>query len=267
VPRLTVTIVAQDEADRIGRAVDSVRWADEVLVLDGGSADDTAAIARRHGARVVHHPWEGYARQKNRAVALASHDWILGLDADEAPSEELAASIREALRDPGPHTAFRCNRRNHYLGRPIRWCGWYPDRRIRLFHRAHGRWVGPDPHDHVQADGPVAHLIGDLLHHSYRDLDDHRRSIERLACAWAASMHDAGRRPRAWDRLRPLAHFAKNYLLRLGVLEGYRGWLICWHGARHVGRRHALLRQRWRALPVPAPGEPLRTPPGSPSPS
>ncbi len=250
---LTVTIVAQDEADRVGRAVESVRWADEVLVVDGGSRDDTVAVARAAGARVVEHAWEGYARQKNHAVALARHDWVLGLDADEWVGPELAASIRRAVATPGPHVAFSCNRRNHYLGRPVRWCGWYPDRRVRLFHRAHGRWIGPDPHDRVETAGPVAHLAGDLLHDSYRDREDHRRSIERLAAAWAESMHARGRRARPWDRLRPAAHFLKNYLLRLGFLEGYRGLLICGYGARHVARRHRLLRQRWDQLPPPAP--------------
>lgn len=264
---LTVTIVAQDEADRIGRAVESVRWSDEVLVVDGGSSDDTVAVARAAGARVVENPWEGYAAQKNHAVTLASHDWIFGLDADETVSTELAASVRAALADPGDHVAFTCNRRNHYLGAPVRWCGWYPDRRFRLFHREHGRWIGPDPHDRVEADGPTAHLAGDLLHDSYRSVADHRRSIERLATSWAESKHAAGRRVRPWDRLRPAAHFLKNYLLRLGILEGYRGILICGYGALHVARRHRLLRQRWRQLPRPGSQRPLGTQPGTPSPS
>jgi (heptosyl)LPS beta-1,4-glucosyltransferase len=247
---VTVTIVAQDEQARIADAIRSVSWAEEVLVLDGGSRDDTVAVARGLGARVERHAWDGYASQKQRSVGLATHDWILGLDADETVSPQLAASAQAALAAPGDDVAFACNRRNHYLGQPIRWCGWYPDRRVRLFHRDHGAWVGPDPHDTVQARGPVGFLDGDLEHRSYRDVQDHLRSIRRLADVWAESMHGLGRRARPWDTtLRPAAHFLKNYLLRLGVLEGRRGVLICALGAWHVARRYRALRRRWRELP------------------
>ena len=249
-PALTVTIVAQDEQERIADAVRSVAWADEVLVVDGGSRDDTVRKAREAGARVETHPWGGYAQQKNTAVGLARNDWILGLDADERVGAQLAASIRTALAEPGGRVAFACNRRNHYLGRPVRWCGWYPDRRIRLFHREHARWIGPDPHDTVSADGDVGFLEGDLEHDSYRDVADHLLAIRRLAAAWGASMHGRGRRARPWDlTLRPLGHFLKNYLLRLGVLEGYRGVLICTLGAYHVLCKYADLRRRQLAAP------------------
>lgn len=242
---LSVTIVAQDEEDRIGDAIRSVGWADEVLVVDGGSRDRTREVARGAGARVIEHPWEGYAAQKNVAREAAIHDWILGLDADERVSPELAESIRAALAEPGERAGFACNRRNHYLGRPVRWCGWYPDRRVRLFHRAHGRWVGPDPHDSVALDGDAGRLDGDLLHDSYRSVADHRRSIGRLAEAWAAGAVLAGRRTWPWDlTLRPAGHFLKNYLLRLGILEGRRGVLICAMGALHVFTKYRALRRR-----------------------
>jgi glycosyltransferase involved in cell wall biosynthesis len=237
VPRakLSVTIVAQDEEDRLEPAIRSVDWADEVLVVDGGSTDRTPELARGAGARVIDHPWRGYAAQKNVAREAATHDWVLGLDADERVSPELGVAIRGALANPGQHHGFACNRRNHYLGRPIRWCGWYPDRRVRLFHRRHAAWVGPDPHDTVDVDGSVGPLDGDLLHDSYRSLADHRRAIERLAASWAASAAADGRRTRPWDlTLRPAAHFLKNYLLRLGFLEGRAGVLICAMGALHV---------------------------------
>jgi len=249
---LSVTIVAQDEADRIGSALRSVSWAADVLVVDGGSRDGTVEVARELGARVIEHPWEGYTDQKNYAVEHARNDWILGLDADEVVSDELASSIRSALAAPGAHRAFQLNRRNHYLGHPVRWCGWYPDSRVRLFHRSAGRWVGPDPHDRVETSGPIGRLSGDLLHDSYRSVADHRRSIQRLASAAADSMYAAGRRSRPWDRtLRPAGHFLKNYLLRLGILEGYRGALICAMGAYHVREKYRLLGERHAELPEP----------------
>lgn len=242
---LSIIIVAQDEEDRVGDAIRSVSWADEVLVVDGGSADRTRRVARDAGARVVEHPWAGYAAQKNVATAEARHDWVFGLDADERVSPELAKSIERSLASLGDCVAFECNRRNHYLGRPVRWCGWYPDRRIRLFDRRHGQWIGPDPHDTVSSEGPVGRLEGDLLHDSYRSVEDHRRSIGRLADSWATGQAEQGRRTGPWDlTLRPAGHFLKNYLLRLGFLEGYRGVLICSLGAYHVFRKYDALRRK-----------------------
>ena len=243
---LSVTIVAQDEEDRLGAAIRSVAWADEVLVVDDGR-DRTREVAGELGARVVEHPWAGYAAQKNVAMEAATHDWVFGLDADERVSPELAAGIEGVLAAPGDRVAFECNRRNHYLGRPVRWCGWYPDRRVRLFDRRSGRWIGPDPHDTVHAEGPVGRLDGDLLHDSYRSVEDHRRSIGRLSESWAVGQAERGRRTGPWDlTLRPAGHFLKNYLLRLGFLEGYRGVLICSMGAYHVYRKYDALRRRRR---------------------
>ncbi len=240
-----MTIVAQDEEDRLEAAIRSVDWADEVLVVDGGSVDRTRELALDAGARVIEHPWQGYAAQKNVAREAAAHDWVLGLDADEQVSPALGESIRAALASPGDRVGFACNRRNHYLGRPVRWAGWYPDRRVRLFHRAHGRWIGPDPHDTVRLDGPEGRLEGDLLHDSYRSVADHRRAIARLAAAWADSAAANGRRTWPWDlTLRPAGHFLKNYLLRLGFLEGRRGVLICGMGAYHVYTKYRELGRR-----------------------
>ncbi|MCK6530236.1 glycosyltransferase family 2 protein [Myxococcota bacterium] len=244
---ITVAIVAQDEEDRIGEAIDSARWADEVLVVDGGSRDRTREVAAARGARVVDHPWEGYAAQKNRAAALARHRWVLGLDADERVSPELAAELKAVLARSGggeaSPVAYTVPRRMVYLGRPMRGCGFWPDRRARVFLVGAARWEGDDPHDRLVAAGPVGHLRGELLHFSYRDLSDHLARIDRHSRDWARSAHARGRRAGLGDLLlRPPAFFAWRLLAGRGFLDGWRGVVACGLGATYVLLRFARLR-------------------------
>ncbi len=248
---ISVTIIARDEADRIGEAIRSVAFADEVLVLDSGSRDDTPAVARALGARVVLTDWPGHVAQKNRAVAEARHDWILSLDADERVGPALARAI-DRVRREGPRAAgYRVRRLNHWLGRPIRHGTWYPDRRVRLFDRRRARFVGLDPHDRVAVDGPVADLDAELLHHPYRDLDEHLRTTAAYAETWARAAAAAGRIPRWWDlAFRPPLHFVKAILLRRGFLDGPAGWTIAWLGAAGVLLKWAHLWARVRAAPA-----------------
>src|SRR5689334_7597924 len=162
--KITATIITQDEERTIERAIESLRCADEILIVDSGSTDRTVELAQNLGARVIEAGWLGFAAQKNWAAEQASHDWILSLDADEALSEALEAEIWN-LKKCGPrHDAYTMPRLARYLGRWILHSGWYPDRKVRLYERGKARWVGEFVHESVIVDGRIGHLDSNILH-------------------------------------------------------------------------------------------------------
>jgi glycosyltransferase involved in cell wall biosynthesis len=233
-------IIARDEADRLPAALRSVGFADEIVVLDSGSGDDTVAIARRLGARVIETDWPGHVAQKNRGLAEASHPWVLSIDADERVGPELAASIQAALEREPEVLGFEVARRNHWLGKRLRAGGWYPDRRLRLVRKDAARWVGTDPHDRLQVQGPTARLAGDLDHHPYRDLEEHLDTIDRYTRRFV-EVTDA--RARWWDVvLRPPWRFLKGWLIQGGIVDGWAGLQVAWLGARYTATKWRRLR-------------------------
>ena len=216
-----------DESDRIGDCLDSVAFCEEIVVVDSHSRDRTREIAAEHGARVIERDWPGHVAQKEFAIRAASNDWVLCVDADERVSPELRAEIT-ALRDAGfPGMAgWRMRRLSSYLGRWMRHGAWVPDWQLRLFDRRRCHWGGHDPHDHVQADGPVGSCSALLLHHPYRNLAEHLRTIDRYTTTMAEGLFARGKRAHAADLvLRPVARFVRAYVLKLGFLEGWRGFL------------------------------------------
>lgn len=258
-PSLSGVVIAYQEADRIADCLRSLRFCDEILVVDSGSTDGTQDLARSLGARVVERPWPGHVAQKEWAIREAQHDWVLCLDADERCTATLVAEI-EALRSSGfgEHAGYEMRRRTSYLGRWIRFGGWNPDRKLRLFDRRRGHWGGHDPHDHVKLDGSVGRLRGRLLHDAYRGLDDHLRTIERYTTIMAEGMHARGRRARPADLLtRPAARFFRFYVLKLGFLDGWRGLLIACLAARYAQLKYAKLLAMDRAEPTRTPDDAL----------
>src|SRR5712692_1313383 len=177
--RITATIITLNEELKIARAIESLRCCDEILILDSGSTDRTVELAGNLGARVIEAGWRGYAGQKNWAAEQASHDWVLSLDADEALSEALEAEIWN-LKKKGPsHDAYTMPRLARYLGRWILHCGWYPDRKVRLYHRAKAKWVGDFVHESVQVNGRVGHLESNLLHFTCDSLSAYHITMDR----------------------------------------------------------------------------------------
>jgi glycosyltransferase involved in cell wall biosynthesis len=248
VPSVSVTIITLDEAAHIAAAIDSVAWADEIVVVDAGSGDDTVALARAKGARVEVRDWPRYADQKNHAAALAHNDWILSLDADERVSPALASEIQALLEAEPARRGYRMARVTFHLGRWMRTTDFYPDYQTRLYDRRAARWQGRYVHESVQVDGGAAYLEGELLHHSYRDLRDHLDRINHYTSLWARQNHETGRRAGPLDLVvHPPAAFIRNYLLRRGFLDGTAGLLLSGINAWAVYLKFAKLWELERA--------------------
>ena len=221
---LSVAIIALNAAGQIEPCLESVAFADEVVVVDSGSTDATAEMCRRHGARVEEKEWLGFGRQKQHAVSAAKHDWVICLDVDERVSPELARSIAQAVR--GNHyRAWRMARRNRFLGRWLTHGEGYPDWSVRLFHRAHAGWSNDEVHEAVLTTAEVGTLQGDLLHESAEDIATYVAKQNRYTTLHAQALYRQGVRG-SYLRLltSPLARFLKFFLLRRGFLDGGPGF-------------------------------------------
>jgi glycosyltransferase involved in cell wall biosynthesis len=221
---VSVVIIALNAARQIEPCLKSVEFADEVLVVDSGSQDETRAIAEVAGARVVEKEWLGFGRQKQFAVGTAKHDWVLCLDVDERVSPELAAGLRVAMANPD-HFAYRMARRNRFLGRWLAYGEGYPDWSLRLFHRAHASWSNDEVHETVITTVDVGTVRGDLMHDSAEDVTSYLAKQNRYSSLHAQALYSQGVRA-GYLRLfvSPLARFIKFYFLRLGFLDGGPGF-------------------------------------------
>ena len=250
--QITATIITLNEADNIREACESVAWADEILVVDSQSTDDTRDLAAHAGARVIINPWPGFAKQKQFAVDQATHDWILSLDADERLSPELRAAIDQLRNqnDDGLADGYRVARRAFYMDRWIRGGGWYPDYQLRLFNRTRGHWRERVIHESVVMDEgtKVDTLRGDLLHYSMRDPTHHREMIEqRYAPLGAEQMFREGKRTSALQSsLAGPAAFIRSFVLKGGFRDGWAGWTIARMAGYHASLKHSILRERQR---------------------
>ncbi len=245
-PPISAIIIAHNEAEAIARALSSLACADELVVVDSGSTDATRDIAEGLGARVILHPWPGYAAQKNYAAGLARYNWILSLDADEELDTRAQAAIRE-WKNCGPRpgvAGYRLRRRARFLGHWIGHGGWYPDYKLRLFDRRQGRWQGDYVHETLQVSGAVQTLPGEILHYTCDSLEEFQERIECYAELGARELFDRGERPGALLRLlAPPWRFAHSYFCRLGFLDGYPGFLIARMEARYVREKLSKLTQ------------------------
>jgi len=225
--KLTVTVITRDEAANIAAALQSVSWADEIIVVDSQSADDTVSIARKLASRVEIREWPGYSAQKNYAASIASNDWILSLDADERVTPELATEIRELLQTPPAYSGYRIPRVAWYLGRWIRSTDWYPDYQLRLYDRRAARWNGRRVHESVESDRPPGRLRHELEHYAYRDVSDHLATIDKYTTLAAEQWLSEGRRTGPFELFfHPRLAFIRNYLLRGGFRDGAAGLLV-----------------------------------------
>jgi len=225
--KISATIITHNEERNLPRAIESLRCADEIIVVDSGSSDRTVEIAEKLGARVVESAWPGYTNQKNLAAERATHDWILSIDADESLSEALEAEIWRLKKNGPQFDAYTLPRLAQYLGRWIRHSGWYPDRKVRLYHRCKATWVGAYVHESVTVNGTVGHLESNLLHFTCDSLSEHMKTMDRYTTL-AAEQLLASREKITWGRLllEPPWTFFRTYIVKLGFLDGVEGLAI-----------------------------------------
>lgn len=245
--KISATIITFNEAAHIAAACESVAWADELIVVDSESTDDTREIASHVGARVIKRDWPGFAQQKQFATDQATNDWVFSLDADERVSDELKSSI-ERLRNAEAATladGYLISRRSFYQDRWIRGGGWYPDRQLRLFRRSAGSWEPRHIHEsfNLKPGKRVGHLTGDILHYSVVDAAHHHRMIgERYAPLAARQMLEEGRRTSALKIATAApAAFISSYFLKAGFRDGLAGLSIASFAAHHAFLKHILL--------------------------
>lgn len=250
---LSVVIIVRNEEANLGRTLASIAWAEERIVLDSGSTDRTLDIAREHGAHVFQENWKGYAAQKNSAIAKASQDWILSLDADEEVSPELATAIRQAIALPESGIdGYFITRRNLFLGRWVRHGGFYPDGKLRLFRRGKGQFAERAVHETMRVAGPTSVLHGDLIHHAYPTLAGYIDTMNRyssLGAEVAAKENRVSRSSLGFFTnvlLRPALNFFWNYGLRGGFLDGREGFLLHLYHNVYVSWKYAKAWERAR---------------------
>ncbi|MBK6766094.1 MAG: glycosyltransferase family 2 protein [bacterium] len=250
-PKLPISflVVTLNEEENLQRCLTAVDFASEIIVVDSGSTDRTLDVARSFGAITLHRDWTGYADQKNFGAERVSQPWILCVDADEVVTPELRASILIAFKQEPDCDAFDVNRHGVYAGKLINHSGWYPQWRTFVYRKHAARWVGLEPHPVVEFTGQSKRrLQGDLLHYTYRTIEEHMRKNFSSARSAARAMHKMGRRVTATDlHLRPIWAWFRSYVVQLGFLDGFYGLTIANGQAMYTFLKYAYLREILRA--------------------
>lgn len=242
-PEISAIVVCFNEEERIEDCLKSLRWCDEIVVVDSFSEDRTPEICRNYADRLIQRKWPGYREQKAFAHSQATKDWVLLVDADERVTPELRKEIVDALaRDRGAYAGYSVPRLVRYLERWWWRGGWYPDYHVRLFRRERATWGGSDPHEKILVDGKVRRLQNPLQHFSYRNIDDHLQRINRFTSISSRELKKAGGRWRLGDALlRPAARFFRSYILKRGFMEGFAGFYVAVTAAVYVFLKYAKL--------------------------
>ena len=227
--KISATIITYNEEKNISRCINSlIGIADEIVVVDSGSKDETQNIALKLGAKVIINEFKGHIQQKNFAITQTSNDWVISLDADEALSNELKKSlvkIKKKLKGDG----YKFNRLNNYCGKWIKHCGWYPDTKLRLFKKGNGCWSGENPHDkYILNSGKATYLKGDILHYTFYKISEHKAQIKKFSEISAQSLFESNKKSN-WVIIisKTIFKFIRNYFLKFGFLDGITGFHIC----------------------------------------
>lgn len=241
-PTLSVIIITKNEAHAIEECLASVAWADEIIVVDSGSTDNTVALCQSFGAKVTVTDWPGFGPQKNRALNLATCDWVLSIDADERVTTELRQDIETAITNPNNNSAFRMPRLSSYCGQFMRHSGWWPDYITRLFLRGKGRISDDLVHEHVIVDGTTKTLNSPLHHISYTNLEEVLEKTNRYSTDGAVMAYTRGKRA---SLISAITHgfwaFIRTYIIRLGFLDGKMGFILAVSNAETTYYRYLKL--------------------------
>ncbi|QNI34613.1 glycosyltransferase family 2 protein [Alloacidobacterium dinghuense] len=242
---LSVAIITKNEEANLPRTLESVRWADEVVVVDSGSTDRTIEIASLFGAKVIREGWRGFGKQKNLAIEHCTSEWVLSLDADEEVSEALAQEITQLMEMTPDIHAYFVLRRNLFLDRWIRHGGYYPDPKLRLFRKGAAWFEERAVHETLRHTGPTRTLRGDLIHHAYPTIENYIEHMNRYSTLGAEQASSKNKTSRSWPAflwnvlLNPAATFFYNYVLRLGFLDGREGLLLHLYHSAYVSWKYA----------------------------
>jgi len=249
--RISATVITFNEEANIAAALESLAWADEIVVVDSESKDRTVEIARRFTDRIYVREWPGYSAQKNFAAEQASFDWVFSLDADERVSDALANELENLKQRSDPTcAAFEMPRLAFYLGRWIKHSGWYPDYKPRLYDRRAACWAGEFVHESLEIKGQVERLVGNILHYTVRDASDHHQRIDRYTTLAARELFQKGRRATTLSMfVSPISAFLRSYILKLGFLDGAQGVAIARFAAHYVFLRNLKL---WEMRSTPS---------------
>ncbi|HKV42588.1 MAG TPA: glycosyltransferase family 2 protein [Blastocatellia bacterium] len=261
--KITATVITLNEERNIRAALESLSWADEIVLVDSGSTDRTVTIAHEFTNKVIVRPWPGYSQQKNFAAEQATNDWIFNLDADERVSPKLAAEIHRLKSTVEPAaTGYEMARRVFYLGRWIKHSGWYPDYKLRLYDRRSGRFSGDFVHESVIADGPVERLAGEILHYTASSASEHHLRMDRYTTLAANELLARGKKGSVLSILiSPWLAFVRSYFLRLGILDGVPGLAIACFAAHYIFLKNLKLWEQ-SVKPTQPPSPRAADPPG-----
>ena len=245
---ISVFIVCQDEERNIRRCLESVRWCDEIIIIDSGSKDRTLEICAEFGVNIQQRPWPGYVEQKRFGLGCCTKEWVLNLDADEELSPELQSEIQEKLvSDDKGVNGYQINRVVNFLGKWWRNGGWYPEYRLRLCRRNATSWGGEDPHEKALVNGAVKRLRGELYHYTYRNITHQVAQLNNYATQAAQSQFRKGVKPsKRKILLNPFTRWAKWYLLKRGFREGFPGFLMAMLEGYYVFLKYVKLWELWR---------------------
>ena len=228
--QISAVIITYNEEENIERCISSIEGiVKEIIVIDSFSSDKTVELAKSKGAIIFQNKFKGYSDQKNFGISKCSSNFILSLDADECLSKNLQISIKNILRD-NKADAYEMNRKNNFIGQWINYCGWYPDKKVRLFDKNKAKWNDNYVHEKVVLnDGAtIGFLNGDILHYSIKDQSHHYNTIDRYSTLYAQMMHEEGKRGFIYiGIIKAIVKFIKLYFFKLGILDGLNGWRIC----------------------------------------
>jgi glycosyltransferase involved in cell wall biosynthesis len=241
--KISVIVITKNEAFNIVECLESVKWSDDIVIVDAQSTDRTVEFAKKYSQKIFVTPWLGYAAAKQFALEKVSNEWVLWLDADERVTPELAAEIKEIIgTKENTHSAFEVARRAYFLGRWIKHCGWYPGYVIRLFKKDRVKFSTSRVHEKIEYSGTVGRLKNDLLHYTDENLFHYFSKFNKYTSLAAADMQETGRKYSLYDLLaRPPFLFFKMYILRLGFLDGRHGLILSLLSAAYVFTKYAKL--------------------------